>query len=282
MNNCSYITTVARRARQIASAQTESPVPARHSERCLHPVVGFLATVTSTCYVEFGVMEHPCHQCGVAVEDGTAFCKHCGAPQIRVMGEEPASEPLPPGTPAESQPPAEPDSLGGATPAAPLGIDWSQAVPAAALAGFFLAIAWVIPLLGFLLWLIVGGVLGITMYRRRVPQATLTPGLGARIGAVTGLFGFGVFAVLFGLELLVSRGSGGFRQMLQQMVEQAAARNTDPRAQQAIQQMMTPAGLALLVTIVLVLFLAAFLALSSIGGALGAWLLGKRPSDRET
>jgi hypothetical protein len=225
-------------------------------------------------------MEHPCHQCAAAVEDGTAFCKHCGAPPIRVMGDEPAATPLPPGTPAEIQPPAEPDSLGGATTAAPLGIDWSQAVPAAALAGFFLAIAWVIPLLGFLLWLIVGGVLGITMYRRRVPQATLTPGLGARIGAVTGLFGFGVFAVLFGSELLLSRGSGGFRQMLQQMVEQAAARNTDPRAQQAIQQMMTPAGLALLVTIVLVLFLAAFLALSSVGGALGAWLLGKRPSDR--
>jgi hypothetical protein len=154
-------------------------------------------------------------------------------------------------------------------------------VPAAALAGFFLAIAWVIPFLGFLLWLVVGGVLGIAMYRRRVPPATLTPGLGARIGAVTGLFGFGVFAVLFGLELLVSRGSGRFRQMLQQIVEQAASRNADPRAQQAIQQMLTPAGLALLVTIVLVVFLAAFLALSSIGGALGAWLLGKSGRDRQ-
>ena len=224
-------------------------------------------------------MEHPCHQCGVAVEDGTSFCKHCGAPQIRVVGEERPADPLPPGSPSELQSPAKPVSLGSATPAAPAGIDWSQAVPAAALAGFFLAIAWVIPLVGFLLWLIVGGVLGITMYRRRVPQATLTPGLGARIGAVTGLFGFGVFAVLFSLEMLASRGSGRFRQMLQQIVEQAASRNTDPRAQQAIQQMMTPAGLALLVTIVLVLFLAAFLALSSIGGALGAWLLGKRPSD---
>jgi zinc ribbon protein len=227
-------------------------------------------------------MEHPCHQCGSPVEDGTAFCKHCGAPQIRVMGEERPVEPLHPGTPAEDQPPGEAVPQGAATPAAPLGIDWSQAVPAAALAGFFLAIAWVIPLLGFLLWLIVGGVLGITMYRRRVPQATLTPGLGARIGAVTGLFGFGVFAVLFGLEMLMNRSGGGFRQMLQQVVEQAAARNADPRAQQAIQQMMTPAGLALLVTIVLVLFLAAFLALSSAGGALGAWLLGKRPRDRES
>lgn len=227
-------------------------------------------------------MEHPCHQCGAAVEDGIAFCKNCGAPQIRVMEQEPATQPLPPGTPAEAQPPAQPVSLAGSPPAVPLGVNWSQAVPAAALAGFFLAIAWVVPFLGFLLWLIAGGLLGVAMYLRRVPQATLTSGLGARIGALTGLFGFGVFAIVLGLELLASRGSGRLRQMLQQIIEQAASRNADPRAQQAIQQMMTPAGLALLVTLVLVLFLAAFVALSSVGGALGAWLLGRSARDRET
>lgn len=227
-------------------------------------------------------MEHLCHQCGAAVEDGTAFCKHCGAPQIRVMTEEPAAVPMPPGTPAEAQPPAEPVALRGTPAAAPTGLDWSQAVPAAALAGFFLALAWVIPFLGFLLWLVAGGILGVAMYRRRVPQATLTPGLGARIGAVTGLFGFGVFAVIMGLEVLATRDSGRFRQLLQQVIEQAAARSADPQAQQAMQQLMTPAGLALMITIVFVLFLAAFLSLSSVGGALGAWLLGKRPPDRDS
>jgi hypothetical protein len=155
-------------------------------------------------------------------------------------------------------------------------------VPAAAVAGLFLAIAWVVPFVGFLLWLIAGGALGVVMYRRRAPQASLTPGLGARIGAITGLFGFGVFAIMLALELLATRGSGRFRHLLQQVVEQAASRNADPRAQQAIQQLMTPAGLALLITIVLVFFLAAFIALSSIGGAVGAWLTGKRPSDRPT
>jgi len=65
------------------------------------------------------------------------------------------------------------------------------------------------------------------------------------------------------------------------VIEQAASRNADPRAQQAIQQMMTPAGLALLITVLLVLFLAAFLALSSLGGAVGVWLLGRKP-DRES
>jgi hypothetical protein len=164
----------------------------------------------------------------------------------------------------------------------PRGIDWSHAVPAAALAGLFLAIAWVIPFVGFLLWLIAGGALGVVLYRRRAPQAILTPGLGARIGAITGLFGFGVFAIMLGVEMLATRGSGHFRQLLQQVVEQASSRNADPRAQQAIQQLMTPAGLALLITIALVFFLAAFIALSSVGGAVGAWLTGKRRPDRET
>ncbi len=226
-------------------------------------------------------MEHSCHQCGNPLEDGTPFCKHCGAPQIRVMDEEPASEPLPPGTPGEVQPPAQPVPLGGSGAGVPVGVDWSQAVPAAALAGVLLAIAWVIPVAGFLLWLIAGGLVGVAMYRRRAPQATLSAGLGARIGALAGLFGFAVFAILFGLELLATRGSGRVRQMLQQVIEQAAARNADPHAQQAIQQLMTPAGMALMITIVLVFFLAAFLALSSLGGAVGGWLLGRKQGDRE-
>jgi hypothetical protein len=104
----------------------------------------------------------------------------------------------------------------------------------------------------------------------------LTPRLGARIGAVTGLFGFGVFAVVLALELLATRGGGRLRQMLQQVIQETAARNPDPRAQAALQQMMTPGGLALIITVVLVFFLVVFLALSSGGGALGAWLLGKR------
>lgn len=226
-------------------------------------------------------MEHLCHQCGSPVEDGTAFCKHCGAPQIRVVGQEPATPPLPPGTTAEAQPAAEPAGPESTSVAGPLGIDWSQAVPAAAIAGLLLAVAWVIPFAGFLLWLVAGGAFGVAMYRRRVPQASLTPGLGARIGAVTGLFGFGVFAIMLALEMLATRGSGRFRQLLQQVVEQAAARNADPRAQQALQQFMTPAGLALLITIMLVFFLAAFVALSSIGGAVGVWLARKR-RDRES
>ncbi len=227
-------------------------------------------------------MEHACHQCGTPVEDGSPFCKHCGAPQIRVVGEEPATAPLPPGTPGEAQPAAEPVSLGSGVPAgSAAGVNWSQAAPAAALAGLLLAIAFVVPVLGFLFWLVAGGTMGVAMYRRRIPEAGLTPGLGARIGALTGLFGFVAFAVMFAIELMASRGSGQFRHLLQQVIAQAASRNADPGAQQAIQQLMTPAGMALMVTILLIIFLAAFLGLSSLGGALGGWLLGRKARDRQ-
>ena len=44
-----------------------------------------------------------------------------------------------------------------------------------------------------------------------------------------------------------------------------------------IQNLMTPQGIALLVTFVMILFFAAFLGLGALGGALGASLLRKRP-----
>lgn len=188
------------------------------------------------------------------------------------MEEQPATPPLPPGTPGEVQPAAEPLRT---PPPLPPAVEWSHAVPAAALAGIVLAIAWVIPFLSFLFWMVAAGILGVALYRRRVPGAVVTPALGARVGAVCGVFGYAVFAGLFAAELVLVRG-GKFREMLNQVVQQAAARNPDPRAQQALQQLMSPAGLAALVTVVMVVLLILFVLLSGLGGALGAWLFRDR------
>lgn len=179
---------------------------------------------------------------------------------------------MPPGTPGEVQPPAQPvvvSNTPGVTPGV-TGVDWHHAIPAAAWAGALLALAWVVPYVGYFLWIIAAGAVAVAFYRRRAPNAVITPANGARVGAVCGLFGFIGFSVLMAIGLLLLRGSSKFREMLQQAMQQAAASNPDPKAQELLAQMTSPAGLAVMVTLVMVVFLIGFIALSSAGGAIGA------------
>ncbi len=220
-------------------------------------------------------MEHPCHQCGATVEEGTPFCQQCGAPQIRVEADAGATPPLPPGTPGQLQPPAQPVFLTPG-PAAPARIEWSQALPGTLIAGLLLALSWVIPRASLVcLWMIVAGVLAVALYRRR-SRVPVTPGMGARLGAVTGLVGFVIYAVLVSLAGLVMKGQ--LRGMLSAALQQAASANPNPAVREAVQRLSTPEGMALLFTLMMVIMLAAFLVFSAIGGALGAALF--RPREK--
>ena len=231
--------------------------------------------------------DHTCYRCHAEVEEGTAFCKQCGAPQIRVSAAEPvpASPPLEPGTPGELQPPAEPVPLphsaqsysAAELPPAPQRVSWADALPGALLAGVLVALAWIISFIGFLLWPLAAGALAVLLYARRNSVRQMASGFGARIGVIAGLFGFGFMALLMSLELLAFRGTGRLRQLLLQAMQQAMANNPDPAAQQAMQKLMTPEGIAVLVTFAMVLFFAVFLGLGALGGAVGASLLRKRP-----
>src|SRR6185312_14334224 len=157
------------------------------------------------------------------------------APQIRVaVDDEPATPPLPPGTPDETQPPAQPVPVGGAAPHVRTGVDWSNALPASLWAGALLAVSWIVPYSGYFLWIIAAGIIAVALYKRRAGDATVTPANGARIGAVCGLFGFVGFAGILAVGLLVLRGSTKFREMMQSAIQQAAASNPDPRAQEMI------------------------------------------------
>ncbi len=233
-------------------------------------------------------MEHPCHGCNTPVEDGVAFCPNCNAPQIRVPVPEPESPQELPAPPAaqEAHSPAETSLPDGAAqvsavrpvlaPGAP--VEWSQAIPGAALAGALLAFCLLIPIAAYFLWMIAAGALAVVLYLRRVPHRALSAGMGARLGAISGLFGFGIFAFLSSLELLLERDNGKVRELLQQVLQQSLARNSDPAVQASLQRLMTPEGLALLFTLGMILFLAAFVLLSSLGGALGAYLFRNRNS----
>ena len=218
-----------------------------------------------------------CYKCGSPVEDGISFCPQCGAPQIRVdMGDTPATPPLPPGTPDQLQPPARPVPVA-TQPGAPTAagrIEWHAALSGSVAAAVLLALCWMIPGASLCLWTLAGGAVAVLLYQRRRP-VTVTPGMGARLGAVTGLLAFVVFAIVTSLELLATRG-GNLRTMLVQVLQQAAARNPNPEVQRMMERMTSPEGLALLVTLGMIMIFVAFLSLSAVGGAIGAALFGRR------
>jgi hypothetical protein len=198
------------------------------------------------------------------VEDGIPFCPQCNAPQIRVGGA--SAEGVSPGEFTASVP-----NYPSAT-----AIQWSDALPSAALAGLIAAFLMFIALAGFGLGLIGAGVLSVVFYRRRNPAGRVTPAMGARLGAVSGTFGFGIFAVFSALGTLLFHSGGELRAALLDAIAQSAARSPDPQVQKAFEYLKTPPGLALMMGIGMVFLLVAFLILSTLGGAVGAAIMRKK------
>jgi hypothetical protein len=213
-------------------------------------------------------MQTACHRCGAVLEEGTAFCPACGAPQIRVNpADAPGTPAFPPGTPGNIQPPALPVATR---------IDWGPGLKAALLMGLVAAVPSSIPFVSLFccVWIIGAAALSVMLYQKWRP-GLVTTGLGARLGAVTGLFTF-AFWFLFAAIVQVARGTGQFREQLMQGMREGAARNPDPNAQVMIERMSTPEGIAILITLIVVCVFLAFVIFGVIGGALGASIWGKR------
>ncbi len=215
-------------------------------------------------------MEYPCHQCHATLQEGTAFCPQCNAPQIRVT------------VPESLEPPAINPELAATLPGPYFStslttrIDWSRAWPATALAGLIAAVLMMTPLRAFGLGMLIGGSLSVVFYRRRNPLANITPGMGSRLGMASGVLGGCIFTLLLSAGTVVLHAWDQIRQKVIELVEQAAARNPDPQAQQAMEFFKTPQGIALLVTSALVATLVGFVIFSGLGGALGAVLLRRK------
>lgn len=139
-------------------------------------------------------MELVCHRCGATVQEGDPFCPHCAAPQLRY---EAPDEPTPAPNTTSSQRPNLHN---------PGAIHWRDAIRIAAIiavpAGLLssrlgLQGIWAI-------WLIGGGVVVASMYRRRT-GTLLTGRMGWRIGVLLGLFTAAVAAVVDGASLIMQR-----------------------------------------------------------------------------
>ena len=117
--------------------------------------------------------------------------------------------------------------------------------------------------------MLAAGFLSVAFYRRRTRGDRLVPRAGARLGALTGIVGFSIFA-------LITVPTGIFRAMMLEMIHKFAQRS-DPQMQALtetwLQLLKTPSGLAVwLISMFVVLVMA-----SALGGALGGWLIGRSP-----
>jgi len=92
----------------------------------------------------------------------------------------------------------------------------------------------------------------------------------------SGLLGGSIFTVLLSGFTFMFGLWNQVREKVIEVIEQTAARNPDPQAQQAMEFFKTQQGMAILVTAALAVTLMAFVILSGLGGALGAALLRRR------
>ena len=105
-----------------------------------------------------------------------------------------------------------------------------------------------------------------------------------KIGALAGLFGFMINAVVTVLSFVVFRSSADLRRAIQEQMEKQMANNPDPKAQAIVQRFMdwmsSPQGAATLVVLVLIVLGVVFVVITAAGGALGASMSGSKREFR--
>lgn len=204
------------------------------------------------------------------MQEGTAFCPNCSAPQIRVAAPESVSPSFEPGTPGEMQPPAQPVSLNSRPPLSPTAIDWSAGGPSVLIAGILSGFCFFLPL--NIVWVVGGGALAVWLYnRRRPPYMQIAPGTGAKIGAVTGVVGYALFAIVAALGFIFA--SDKIWSQLTIAMKERAGPNPDANVQQMFDLMKTAEGKAFIAVFVMVFAFALFLGLATLGGAIGTALV---------
>lgn len=211
-------------------------------------------------------MEQPCFKCGQAVEEGITFCPHCGAPQIRVAIAEAAPAAVMAG---------EPQLQSAAASSVSLPLEWAQGLTACGGAALLGALAMLLGLT-FPAAVLGAGFLAVALYSRRAPGG-VRAGRGAQLGAICGIFCFGIVAVFVSLAATVPDVRTKIRdQIVEGLQKAAASRTADPQIQAAVEQLKTPQGLVLMLIIGSIVMSLFFIVLGSLGGALAGAILGRR------
>ncbi len=168
----------------------------------------------------------------------------------------------------------------------PGAIRWDLAWKGALLCGVGAAVLSTIPIVsvGCCLWMLGAGALAVTLYQKQVPGTLITPGMGMRVGALAGVFGFIVNAVVSTISFVAFRAKGDFRRAMQEQMDKQLSSNPDPKVREMAQRMLewisTPQGAATMMVLVLVTLAIVFVLFTAAGGALGASMFGRRREVR--
>jgi MFS family permease len=213
-------------------------------------------------------MDHSCYKCGHSIDEGRAFCPHCGAPQIRVSMPEPAAAAML----SDSLPQVE-SGASVVHPAVP-GF-WRLNARMAAASAAISALLMFLGLNPFVAAL-VAGALAVALLRWRGLQDALPHRAGARLGALSGLFLFCISSLLESLIVLALHKGPEVRAEMLDRMQQVAGRYPGPEVQPFMDFVKSPGGFTFMMFASLVFGFIAFLVLGSLGGLFGAMLLGRK------
>jgi hypothetical protein len=218
------------------------------------------------------VVEHACPRCNSPVDDNSPFCSTCEAAQIHATPKEYSRSPI--GVAVEGIPAfVSSDTL----PAPRTNPDIHAELRSAFYGAIIAAVLSLIQPGAFILALPLGGFLSVLLYRRRIISNEPTnPRLGFRLGALTGLFGFGLLMVLTAVGTLSFHAQDNMHAEMVRVVHQAQARNPDPQARQVFEYFLTPQGMAFMMIVGFVFMAILFVVLSGVGGAISASLLRRK------
>jgi ribosomal protein L40E len=137
-----------------------------------------------------------CYRCSGALDAAATYCPECGAPQVRYVPQETEDVPsaISSGTRARHQIVED----GGP-------IHWKLAIRIAVIVATAVGVLSAVLAAGSVLWVAVGAVVVVGMYRRRRPQALLNSRIGARIGVLVGMIAASVALAGNAVLLLVQR-----------------------------------------------------------------------------
>jgi hypothetical protein len=154
-------------------------------------------------------------------------------------------------------------------------MQWSQALKPCTLAA---GVASLLMLLGLnpFVGMVSVGFLAVVFYRQGRPGASIRPGTGARLGALSGLICFAMASIVEAMLVLVLHKGAEIRQALLGAINQAAARTSDAQALAMFEHFRSPEGLEFLMVFGLLFGLVAAIVLSALSGALGGAVLGSR------